>query len=58
MFSLKCVLFVVLQAVSCWGEFYSSTSGLEKLFQTEVVLLEELQSYVNEINQHAEALQG
>ncbi|KAH8247643.1 hypothetical protein KR038_007563 [Drosophila bunnanda] len=58
MLSLKCILFVLLQAVSCWGEFFSSTSGLEKLFQTEVVLLEELQNYVNGIYQHAEALQG
>jgi len=53
----KCVLFLVLQVLSCHGEFFSSTSGLAKLFETEVVLLAELQNYVNEINQHAEALQ-
>lgn len=53
----KCVLFLVLQVFSCRAEFFSSTSGLAKLFETEVVLLAELQNYVNEINQHAEALQ-
>jgi len=56
MFLAKLILFSVLQVLSCHGEYYSSTSGLEKLFETEVVLLAELQNYVNEINQHAEAL--
>ncbi|KAH8362858.1 hypothetical protein KR084_001982 [Drosophila pseudotakahashii] len=58
MISATGVLFLVLQVLSCHGEFFSSTSGLEKLFETEVVLLAELQNYVNEINQHAEALQS
>jgi len=57
MFLAKFILFSVLQVLSCHAEYYSSTSGLEKLFETEVVLLAELQNYVNEINQHAEALQ-
>jgi len=57
MFLAKLILFSVLQVLSCQAEYYSSTSGLEKLFETEVVLLAELQNYVNEINQHAEALQ-
>ncbi|KAH8271462.1 hypothetical protein KR018_012186 [Drosophila ironensis] len=48
----------VLQVISCQGEFFSSTSGLAKLLDTEIVLLEELQNYVNEINQHANALQS
>ncbi|KAH8267691.1 hypothetical protein KR026_003421 [Drosophila bipectinata] len=52
------VLFFVLHILSCRGEFFSSTSGLEKLLKTEIVLLEELQNYVNEINQHALALQS
>ncbi|XP_017000620.2 prolyl 4-hydroxylase subunit alpha-2 [Drosophila takahashii] len=58
MISATGVLFLVLQVLSCHGEFFSSTSGLEKLFETEVVLLAELQNYVNEINQQAEALQS
>ncbi|XP_034662923.1 prolyl 4-hydroxylase subunit alpha-1 [Drosophila subobscura] len=55
---LQLVLVLVLQLLACRAEFYSSTSGLEQLFRTEIVLLDELQSYVDEITQHAEALQS
>ncbi|ALC47624.1 PH4alphaMP, partial [Drosophila busckii] len=40
------------------AEYFSSTSGLEQLLGTELVLLDELQKYVNEIKDHAELLQS
>lgn len=51
------ILILLLQSLVCSGEFFSSTSSLEQLLRTEVVLLAELQSYVNEIREHAEMLQ-
>lgn len=51
------VLILLLQSLVCRAEFFSSTSSLEQLLQTEIVLLAELQSYVNEIREHAEMLQ-
>ncbi|XP_030369269.1 prolyl 4-hydroxylase subunit alpha-2 [Scaptodrosophila lebanonensis] len=56
MLATLAVLVAVLHCVT--AEFYSSTSGLSQLLRTEVVLLAELQNYVNEISQHAEALQS
>lgn len=51
------VLILLLHSLICSAEFFSSTSSLEQLLQTEIVLLAELQSYVNEIREHAEMLQ-
>lgn len=51
------ILILLLQSFICSAEFFSSTSSLEQLLHTEVVLLAELQSYVNEIREHAEMLQ-
>lgn len=51
------VLILLVQSLVCSGEFFSSTSSLEQLLRTEVVLLAELQTYVNEIREHAEMLQ-
>lgn len=51
------VLILLLQTLVCSAEFFSSTSSLEQLLHTEVVLLAELQSYVNEIREHADMLQ-
>lgn len=51
------ILILLLQLLICSAEFFSSTSSLEQLLHTEVVLLAELQSYVNEIREHADMLQ-
>lgn len=51
------VLILLLQSLVCSAEFFSSTSSLEQLLRTEVILLAELQTYVNEIREHAEMLQ-
>ncbi|XP_064549963.1 prolyl 4-hydroxylase subunit alpha-2 isoform X1 [Drosophila montana] len=52
------ILLLGLQVLASNGEFFSSTSGLEQLLRTEVMLMIELQKYVNEIRQHADILQG
>ncbi|XP_017964976.1 prolyl 4-hydroxylase subunit alpha-2 isoform X1 [Drosophila navojoa] len=46
-----------LQILASKAEFFSSTSGLGQLLRTEVIVLRELQTYVNEIREHADMLQ-
>ncbi|XP_034486534.1 prolyl 4-hydroxylase subunit alpha-2 [Drosophila innubila] len=52
------ILAIVLHLAISSAEFFSSTSSLEQLLRTEVILLSELQNYVNEIKEHAELLQS
>ncbi|EDW84461.1 uncharacterized protein Dwil_GK13125 [Drosophila willistoni] len=54
----KIFIFVLQLIAATSAEFYSSTAGLEQLYKTEVILLDELQVYVNEITQHVQALQS
>lgn len=51
------LILLLLQSLLGSAEFFSSTSSLEQLLHTEVVLLAELQNYVDEIREHAEMLQ-
>lgn len=47
-----------LQILASNAEFFSSTSGLEQLLRTELILMTQLQIYVNEIREHADILQA
>lgn len=51
------LVLAVLQIPAAKAEFFSSTSGLGQLLRTEVIVLKELQTYVNEIREHADLLQ-
>ncbi|KAH8381552.1 hypothetical protein KR093_007817 [Drosophila rubida] len=55
---LLATLLIILHLAISSAEFFSSTSSLEQLLRTEVILLSELQNYVNEIREHAELLQS
>ncbi|XP_037944125.1 uncharacterized protein LOC119676931 [Teleopsis dalmanni] len=52
------ILFVYVENVYASNEYYSSVSGLEDLLNTEAILLQELQEYVNGVSKHLSGLQS
>ncbi|TMW48452.1 hypothetical protein DOY81_006471 [Sarcophaga bullata] len=52
------VLYAVVGVVRTETEYFSSVAGLENLFETEVELMQEMQNYLNNLQQHIDELQS